>query len=219
MTSTKAQVDALNKMRRWQGGNELDLYPYIKDFFVDVLGYPKESVRINSTQREGFPDIILLSKDSTPQRPIPWVCAEVKRERGLFREVDPRKDAVETRLKKYVTPDTIYGLLIEPSTIAVYLPDCRETRVVELDEVNVSNLTDPTDSHTLQFLSYENSVSEKSLEGFRSGLINTGYLSISTPEERARFHLALRIDLGCSTGNTVCEATLIAVAPMVMIVR
>jgi len=66
MTSSKAQVDALNKIKQWQG-NEPDLYPYIKDLFVDVFGYPKENAKINSTQRAGFPDFLLNSKDSTSQ--------------------------------------------------------------------------------------------------------------------------------------------------------
>ena len=61
MTSQKAQVEALNRIRHWHG-NEPDLYPYIKDLFVDVFGYPKENVKINSTQRSGFPDILLNSK-------------------------------------------------------------------------------------------------------------------------------------------------------------
>lgn len=192
MSSAKAQ-EALNKIRKWEGGNEIDLYPYIKDLFVDVFGYPKESVKLNTTQREGFPDIILLSKDSTPQMQVPWVCAEVKRERGLFRSTEGRKDAIETRLKKYVTAHTVYGLLIEPLTIGIYLPDCREIRIIKLDEIQASNLTDSNDANNLNFLSYENSVSEKALETFRNGETPTGYLSIATREERERLHDALRV--------------------------
>lgn len=58
MTSSKAQVDALNKIKQWQG-NEPDLYPYVKDLFVDVFGYPKENVKINSTQRAGARALII----------------------------------------------------------------------------------------------------------------------------------------------------------------
>jgi hypothetical protein len=192
MTSLKAQVDALNKIRQWQG-NEPDLYPYIKDLFVDVLGYPKENVKINSTQRAGFPDILLNSKESTPQLQIAWVCAEIKRERGLFRDAQARKDALETQLKKYITADSVYALLMDPLTIAIYWPDGREIKVIKLDEVQLSNITDPNDPNSLHLLSYENSISEKSLDGFRNGLTPTGYLSINSQDERERFHEALRV--------------------------
>lgn len=192
MTSLKAQVDALNKIRQWQG-NEPDLYPYIKDLFVDVFGYPKENVKINSTQRAGFPDIVLNNKDSTSQLQIAWVCAEVKRERGLFRDAQARKDALETQLRKYITADSVYALLIDPLTIAIYWPDGREVKVIKLDEVQISNIVDPNDPNSLYLLSYENSVSEKSLDGFRNGLTPTGYLSISSQDERKRFHDALRL--------------------------
>jgi hypothetical protein len=192
MTSSKAQVDALNKIRQWQG-NEPDLYPYIKDLFVDVFGYPKENVKINSTQRAGFPDILLNSKDSTSQLQIAWVCAEVKRERGLFRDAQARKDALETQLKKYITADSVYALLIDPLTIAIYWPDGREVKVIKLDEVQLPNIVDPNDPNSLHLLSYENSISEKALDGFRNGLTPTGYLRISSQDERERFHDALRV--------------------------
>jgi hypothetical protein len=191
MASHKEQVDVLNRVRQWQG-NEPDLYPYLKDLFVYVFGYPKENVKINSTQRAGFPDILLNSKDSTSQVEIAWVCAEVKRERGVFRDPSARKDALETQLKKYITADTVYALLIEPATIAIYWPDGREVKLVKLDEVQLTNIVGPNDPDSLLILSYENSISEKSLDGFRNGLTPTGYLGIESQDERERFHDALR---------------------------
>ena len=192
MASHKKQVETLDKIIHWEG-NEPDSYPYFKDLFVDVFNYPKENVKINSTQRAGFPDILLNSKDSTAKLQISWVCAEIKRERGLFQDAQVRKEAWDTQLKKYVTADSVFALLIDPITIAVYLPDGREIKVVNLDEVQLSNIIDPNDPNSLVFLSFENSISEKSLVGFRNGLASTGYLSISNQEERERFHDALRI--------------------------
>ena len=193
MATLKAQIDALYKIRQWSGGNEPDLYPYIKDLFVDVFGYPKENVRINSTLRAGFPDILLHSKDSTSQLQIPWVCAEVKRERLLFRNAEARKDSFENQLKRYITADTVYALLIDPLTIVIYLPDGREIKIIKLDEIQLNNITNLNDTNSLQFLSYENSVSEKSLATFRNGLTPVGYLKITTPEEREKFLEALRL--------------------------
>ncbi len=36
----------LRDLVRWEGSEETDLYPYFRDFFVAVLGYPKNKVRI-----------------------------------------------------------------------------------------------------------------------------------------------------------------------------
>jgi type I restriction-modification system DNA methylase subunit len=189
---TKAQ-DSLDQIRKWSGGNEPDLYPYIKDFFVGALGYPKDKVKINATGREGFPDIVLISKDSTSSIQTAWVSAEVKKEPRIFRDPQARREVLESRLKKYVTADTVHGLLIDPLTIAVYLPDCRETKVVKLDEVQIGDLLDPNSVNSLAFLSYDNSVSEISIAEFREGSTPVGYLSIASTEEREKLHDALRI--------------------------
>ena len=100
---------------------------------------------------------------------------------------------LESQLKKYVTADSVYALLIDPLTIAIYWPDGREVKIIKLDEIQLQNITDPNDPDSLELLSYENSISEKSLEGFRNGTTQTGYLSINDQDERKRFHEALHV--------------------------
>jgi len=189
---TKAQA-ALERLREWSGESEPDLYFYIKEFFIEVLGYPRESVKINTVQKKGVPDVTVISKDSTSKLQIAWISAEVKRERGIFRDSRARKEVLESQLQRYVTADTVYALLIDPGTLAVYLPDLREARIIKLDQVDVGNLTDTNDPNSLAFLSYDNSVSEHSLRDFREGLAPTGYLSVTSPEDQKRFHDALKV--------------------------
>lgn len=189
---TKADA-ALDRLRKWAGDSEPDLYPYLKDFFVEVLGYPRESVRINSAQKKGIPDITLISKDSIGKLQFPWVVCEVKREREIFADLNARKEVLDSQLRRYVTADTVYALLIDPGIIAVYLPDLRETKIVKLKEMNVQNLQNAGDPQTLAFLNYENSTSEKSLDEFREGLTPTGYLSVVSAEDQQRFHGALKV--------------------------
>jgi hypothetical protein len=189
---TKADA-ALDRLHKWAGDSEPDLYSYLKDFFVEVLGYPRESVKINSAQKKGIPDITLISKDSVGKLQFPWVVCEVKRERETFADPASRKEVLETQLKRYVTADTVYALLVDPGIIAIYLPDLRETKIVVLKDTNVQGLQNAGDPQTLAFLSYENSTSEKSLGEFREGLTPTGYLSVMSAEDQERFHGALKI--------------------------
>lgn len=144
---TKADA-ALDRLRKWAGDSEPDLYPYLKEFFVEVLGYPRESVRINSAQKKGIPDISLISKDSVGKLQFPWVVCEVKREREIFADPPARKEVLDTQLKRYVTADTVYALLIDPGIIAVYLPDLRETKIVALKDMNVQSLQNAGDPQT-----------------------------------------------------------------------
>jgi len=188
---TRAEA-ALKRLKEWSGGSEPDLYFYVKELFVEVLGYPRESVKINTVQKKGIPDVILISKDSRNRLQIAWVVAEVKRERGFFRDPQARKDILQSQLQRYINADTVYGLLIDPITVGICLPDLRETKIIKLDEVEVRNLTEANDPNSLTLVNYDNSLSEKSLLDFRNGLTPTGYLSVTSREDQERFHDALR---------------------------
>jgi hypothetical protein len=65
--SHRAAEKALHDLIAWHAnGNEQDAYPYFKDFFCTLLGYPKDKVRINDSGSRGFPDITLYSKEGIP---------------------------------------------------------------------------------------------------------------------------------------------------------
>ena len=44
--------------------SEQDLYFYIKEFFVHVLGYPRDHVTICEQSKKGIPDVSLCSADA-----------------------------------------------------------------------------------------------------------------------------------------------------------
>lgn len=192
---TRAQ-SALNRLTRWNGVEERDLYFYIKEFFVEVLSYPRECVKTNPGQKKGIPDLTLISKDSTEKVQIPWMTVEVKPERGLFRDPGARKDVLESQLSRYVIADTVYAVLMDPITLVIYLPDLRETRVVKLDEADAQELTDPNRPNSLSVLSFESSMSEHSLRDFRDGSYPTGYLAVDSSGDRQRFRDALGLSAG-----------------------
>ncbi len=184
---------ALRSLTSWSGSSEQDLYFYVKEFFRYVLGYPEDHIIICEPGRTGIPDISLCSKDVKPKDGIYWVVGEVKKTAGVFRDRAYREERWKVQLSRYITPDTVYALLIDPITIAVLLPDGREVKVVELDQVDVSNLRSVTDPNSLAFLAYDESISERSLSVFKEGEAPSRYIDVTTEEGRKKFYQALRV--------------------------
>jgi hypothetical protein len=155
---TKAQ-EALDELLGWSGNSEIDLYPYVSELFTNMLGYPKDHIRLIEEGSQGkTPDLSLVSADVSPRSNTYWVVGEVKKERGVFRSPDYRKEQWETQLKNYVSADTDYALFIDPTTIVVLRPDGFEVEVVELDRHSVAELLSPMAENSLAPLRYENSV-------------------------------------------------------------
>src|SRR6266540_1966957 len=190
---TKAD-EVLKQLVEWRGdeANEQDLYPFVKEFFRYVIGYPVERVRIGQTRAGGFPDISLCGEDAKPKDGIFWLVGEVKPEAGRFQEEKEREDVWKGQLKKYVSADTVYALLIDPKTIAVLRPDGSEVNVVKLDQFlgRAKSLADDTN---LGLLSYKNSVSDVSLRPFKEGKAPSRFLDVTDEATRKKFYEALRI--------------------------
>jgi len=157
---TKAQK-ALDEMLGWSGNSEIDLYPYVRELFTNMFGYPKDHIHLIEKGSQGkVPDLSLVSADVSPSGNTYWVVGEVKKERGVFRSGDYRKEQWEKQLKNYVSADTAYTLFIDPTTIVVLRPDGSEIEVVELDKHSVAELLSPMAENSLAPLRYENSVED-----------------------------------------------------------
>jgi hypothetical protein len=190
---TRAQK-ALDDMLAWSGNTEIDLYPYIREVFTDLFGYPKDHIRLTERGSQGkIPDFSLSSIDVRPKEGIYWVVGEVKKERKVFRSAAYRKKEWEQQLRGYVSADTIYALFIDPETIVVLRPDGTEVKIVELDVSDAADLLSPTTKNSLAFLTFENSVCENSLAPFKDGISPSRYLDVTRKDDRKKFYDALRI--------------------------
>ena len=157
---TKAQ-EALDEMLGWSGNSEIDLYPCVRELFTNMFGYPEDHIHlIEKGSQDKVPDLSLVSADVSPISNICWVVGEVKKERGVFRSRDYRKEQWEKQLKNYVSADTAYALFIDPTTIVVLRPDGSEIEVVEMDRHSVAELLSPMTENSLAPLRYENSVED-----------------------------------------------------------
>lgn len=125
MTKDKSNIAAkraLQELVHWAPHSEQDLYFYIKEFFVHVLGYPRDHVIICEQGKKGIPDISLCSADAKTKDRIYWTVGEVKQKPGIFRDRTARQERWSEQLSRYVTADTVYCLLIDSLTVAVLHP-------------------------------------------------------------------------------------------------
>jgi type I restriction-modification system DNA methylase subunit len=181
---------ALHELVHWTPHSEQDLYFYVKEFFVHVLGYPRDRVIICEPGKKGTPDISLVSADAKPRDRIYWAVGEVKQKPGLFRDRATREERWNEQLSRYITADTVYSLLIDSLTLVVLHPSGREIQVVHLDKANVDDLRSESG---LEFLSYSSSIGEKSLKTFIEGHSPSKYIDVRQEGGREKFYSALRV--------------------------
>jgi len=185
---------ALDDLLGWSGTSEIDLYPYVREVFTDLFGYPKDHIRLAERGSLGkIPDLSLSPADVKPRQGIFWVVAEIKKERKAFRSADYRKKEWDDQLRKYVSADTVYALLIDPETLAILRPDGTEIKTVELDAHKADELISSTADCSMAFLHYKDSVCENSLASFKEGLSPSRYLDVTNEDDRRKLYDSLRI--------------------------
>jgi len=177
----------------WKPGTEPDLYPYYRDLFCILLGYPKAKVKINESMQGGIPDISLFTQEDK-KNAAPWVICEVKPEPGYFIIEKNRELVWQKQLNRYVTSDVVYALLLDPTTIVILTPDGRLVQnPISLEKAKVESLLDPSNSDYVEFLSYANSIGSLALRRFVEGAFPSKYIDVTADDGRRLFHLALRI--------------------------
>jgi len=192
MASRKVKEAVLSDFINWSGGSEIDLYPYVKSFFTKILGYPSKKVKLCERMGSNVPDIVLSAKDSDQE----WLVGEIKPVGGLFRVQANKNKVITEQLSRYITADTVFGLLIDPTTIVILYPDLKnEVKTIELDDnsATIEDLTSETHPNSLLQISFEQSESKYSLIPFREGILATGYLDVDTKEGAKLLRKALRI--------------------------
>ena len=185
---------ALDDLLGWSGTSEIDLYPYVREFLTDVFGYPKDHIRLAERGTLGkIPDLSLSPADVKPKQGLFWVVGEIKKERRAFQSADYRRKEWDGQLRKYVSADTVYALLIDPETIAVLRPDGTEIKTVDLGAFKAEELILPTTDCSLVFLHYKESVCENSLLSFKEGLSPSRYIDVTNEDDRKKLYDSLRI--------------------------
>ena len=184
---------ALDELLAWTGSSEIDLYPYFREVFTNIFGYPKDHIRLAERGSHGkIPDLSLCSIDVKPKASNYWIVGEIKKERRCFRSAVYRNKEWEDQLKNYVTADTIYALLLDPETVVILRPNGKEVKIVELNAHSADALLSQSSNCSLAFLHYNDSICEKSLTSFKEGKSPTRYINVETAKVNSMKHCESR---------------------------
>jgi hypothetical protein len=111
----EAAVDALRKTVK---GKEATMYTALRDLFVDVLGYPKTSIVVDTAGMRGRPDITIFAPGGSVDSRVAWIVGECKDEHGAVGPPAARLKLYAEKAK-YITADTAYFLMADPDLLVI----------------------------------------------------------------------------------------------------
>jgi hypothetical protein len=97
-------------------GKEATMYTSLRDLFVDVLGYPKTSIVVDTAGTRGRPDISVFAPGGATGSRVSWIVGEVKDEHGAVANPANRV-ALFAEKAKYITADTAYFIMADPQML------------------------------------------------------------------------------------------------------
>src|SRR5258708_6083256 len=92
------------------------MYGYLRDLFVEVLGYAGNEVFIDTAGARGRPDLTVFGRGGGNAVGVAWIVVEAKDERGAV--VSGARRAALFRAKaKYITADTAWLVMADPDML------------------------------------------------------------------------------------------------------
>lgn len=122
-------ADIVTAIRGCNRGQERNLYPYIRDLFIGVMGYDPVNLLVDTAdQSGGIPDLCALAPSGIPgSQPIRWLVVEVKDEHGVFLDEDSRSKIFQEKAK-YIGLDTAWFVMIDPVCFVLRAVTSRSAR-------------------------------------------------------------------------------------------
>ena len=117
--STKQRADfdaAVHALRTTVKGKEATMYTALRDLFVDVLGYPKTGVVVDTAGTRGRPDLTVYAPGGTPGTRVSWIVSEAKDEHGAV-AIPANRLKLFAEKAKYITADTAYFVMADPDML------------------------------------------------------------------------------------------------------
>ena len=104
-----------------QRGQEAAMYGAIRDLFIECLGYAPARVVTDIAGIEGRPDVTVradagITDQNGQPRLVDWIVVEAKALPGVFLNLNSRERVFGGKAK-YITPNTAWFVMIDPSTI------------------------------------------------------------------------------------------------------
>ena len=94
------------------------MYTCLYNLFVDVLGYPKTTVVIDTSGARGRPDLTVYAPGGAATGKVAWMVVEAKDEHGAV-AAGARRVKLFAEKAKYITADTAFFVMVDPVMIVV----------------------------------------------------------------------------------------------------
>jgi N-6 DNA Methylase len=111
----KAAVDALQATVK---GKEATMYTSLRDLFVDILGYAKTSVVVDTAGTRGRPDLTVYAPGGAAGTRVSWIVGEAKDEHDAVANPANRVSLFAEKAK-YITADTAYFVMADPGMLVI----------------------------------------------------------------------------------------------------
>ncbi|AFZ52082.1 type I restriction-modification system subunit M [Dactylococcopsis salina] len=164
-----------NPLKRWLSLNwerpERSHNPDVRDFWVNLLDYPKDQVVTEDKAGGGYPDFKFLTDEK-----IPWVVGDLKKD-DRYLTTETGRETLWTEKRKYVEGLTRYLVFLTANYLWVILPTGETIEGLEapidLSATNLDHLRE-----TLYFLSHRQAKHSRQWEIFLTGEIAYSYLKL-----------------------------------------
>ena len=124
-------ADARDKIITTAKGQEAAMYAPLHDLFVEVLGYPSKDVDIDIAGKRGRPDLTIFAPGAVTTTKVSWIVLEAKEEHGVCRK-EARRAALFQEKSKYITADTAWFVMVDPTTIVARPADQGENAASDI---------------------------------------------------------------------------------------
>ena len=156
---------SLTELIATRRGQEAAMYGVLRDIFCDLLGYTRPSVVIDVGGQRGRPDITVYAEGGNNSGRVSWIVLEAKDEHGAVGEPQ-RRNALFAEKAKYITADTAFFVMVDPTMIVM-----RSVGAEQAPDVEFSLLSGTLEGFDYAFrpLRAEEAGVPRQLQSFRDG--------------------------------------------------
>ncbi|MXO48930.1 N-6 DNA methylase [Erythrobacter vulgaris] len=124
-------VDARDKILTTAKGQEAAMYAPLHTLFVEVLGYPSKDVDIDIAGKRGRPDLTVFAPGAVDNAKVSWIVLEAKDAHGVCLK-EGRRATLFAEKSKYITADTAWFVMVDPTTIVARPADKGENAASDI---------------------------------------------------------------------------------------
>jgi hypothetical protein len=165
------------------------MHTALRDLFVDILGYPKTSIVVDTAGARGRPDVTIYAPGGAVSSQVSWIVLEAKDETGAV-STGTKRLKLYAEKAKYITADTAYFVMVDPQQLIARGAGLGRQEHADI-ELEWATVTPEAFLHALEPLRAEVAGIPVVMQRFRDGdesLIACDRLSIEESADAAAKH-------------------------------